>query len=215
MKAINHNNLNRRRLATALLLSLMLIFGGTALPVLAHGGEDHGDEKPKTATTDKGTVSHTSRLGGYEIMLKHPALEPDTATSARFFVTKFETNEAAENATPAIEFESANGAVTQAEIEKTDAAGSFLIKIPVLPEGVYTIRAKLTYGGETDTATFSGVEVSHAAETADAGNASSWLGTILLFLTGAIVLGLFAGLFYLAWRTAGKEKIGGEEAVSA
>lgn len=213
MKAIT--NLKLRSLKAALLLSLMLGLLGNVSTVSAHGGEDHGDEKPKTATTDKGTVSHTSRLGGYEIMLKHPALEPDTATSARFFVTKFETNEAAENAAPAIEFESANGAVTQAEIEKTDAAGSFLIKIPALPEGDYTIRAKLTYGGETDTATFSGVEVSHAAETAGAGNASSWFGTSLLFLTGAIVLGLFAGLFYWAWQMAGKEKIGGEEAVSA
>ncbi len=212
MKAININ-FKLRSLAAALLLAITFAVFGTAVPVSAHGGEDHGDEKPKTATTAKGTVLHTSRLGGFEVMLKHPVLEPDTATTARFFITKFETNEAAENANPAIEIEAANGAVTQAETEKTDSAGSFIVKIPALPEGVYTVRTKLTYDGETDTATFSGVEVAHSsAETAAVG--AGWLGTVLLFLAGAIVLGLFGVLFYFAWRMAGKNQIG-EETVSA
>lgn len=210
MKAKKTRNL--RRTAASVVLSSLVFLAGVS-SIAAHGGEDHGDEKPKTATTAKGTVLHTSRLGEFEVTLKHPALEPDTATTARFFVTRFETNEPAENANPAIEIEAANGAVTQAETEKTDTAGSFIVKIPALPEGVYTVRTKLTYGGETDTATFSGVEVSHAAaETAAVG--AGWLGTVLLFLAGAIVLGSFGVLFYFAWRTADKKQIG-EETVSA
>ncbi len=206
-------NINSKRWGLALALLLSLGFWGNISSVLAHGGEDHGDEKPKTATTAKGTVSHTSRLGDFEVMLKHSVLEPDTATVGRFFVTKFETNEPGENANPVIEIESANGAVTQAEIEKTETPGSFLVKIPALQEGVYTVRTKLTYGGETDTATFSGVEVTHpAAETAAGG--TGWLGTALLFLVGATLLGLFGILFYFAWRMAGKNQVG-EEAVSA
>jgi len=127
--------------------------------VSAHGGEDHGEAKPKTTASDKGIVSHTARLGDFELMLKHPQMLPDTATAARLFVTEFETNESVDKATPAIEIESANGSITQAAVEKSDAPGSYSVKIPVLPQGSYTIRARLGYDGEIDTATFSGVSV--------------------------------------------------------
>jgi hypothetical protein len=205
--------INLRRAAAAALSSLFFLAGVSS--VAAHGGEDHGDEKPKTATTDKGTVTRSMRLGSYEITFKHPALAPDQAASGKIFVTKFDTNEAATEATPAVEIEAANGAVSEAAVEKTDAAGSFAVKMPALAEGVYAIRVKLTYAGETDTATFSGVEVSSEAAGNAAGGASSWISTVLLFLLAAIILGAFAGLFYLVWKTAGGERVGGGESVSA
>lgn len=211
MKLLKANVFKLQNLVMALSL-ISLIITGDAAQVFAHGGEDHGDEKPKVATTAKGTVSHTARLGDLEIMLKHPTLAPDAASDARLFITKFQTNEAFAAVNPAIEIESAGGAVTQAAVEKTDTAGSFAVKIPALPDGTYTVRAKITYKGETDTATFSGVEVAlPSAETA--GNGASWLSTALLFVVGATVLGLFGILFYFAWRIAGEKQIG-EETVS-
>lgn len=182
-------------------LSLLLIIAGSSgSGILAHGGEDHGDSKPKSAVSDKGTVSHTSRIGDLELMIKHPAIEPDQATSARLFITKYSTNEAADNVTTVIEFESSNGAVTQVAIEKADAAGSYNLKIPTLPEGNYTLRAKITYGGETDTATFSGVTVSHPAAAVETG--MTLLRSTLMLFVGALVLALFAGLGYFVWRFA-------------
>ena len=195
--------------AVAVLLAFIVGNFGNALPVSAHGGEDHGDEKPKTATTAKGTISRTSRLGDFEIMFKHPVLEPDTETVARFFITKFETNEADEKVVPAIEFESSDGTITKTEIEKTDTAGSFVVRIPALPEGSYSVRAKLSYAGETDTATFSGVEIAHhAVETAAIG--STWFGAVFRFVVGAVFLGLFGALFYFAWRMKDQKQVSDE-----
>lgn len=197
----------------------LLLLAFSAFPIIgnvqifAHGGEDHGDEKPKTTANEKGTVSRIARLGKYEVMLKHPLLEPDTATAARFFVTKFETNEPVENAIPAIEFESANGAVTEATIEKTDTSGSFIVKIPALPPGNYTVRAKLTSGGETDTATFSGVEVKPQTTTA-AESEMSWARSGLIAFVFALVLAMFGGLVYFVWLSAGS-KTRQKEVVSA
>lgn len=213
MKAISINNFELRSFAAALLLALMLGLSGTAVPVFAHGGEDHGDEKPKTATTVKGTVSRTSRLGDFEITLKHPVFEPDSATAARLFVTEFATNEAVSDVVPTMEIESSSGSVTQVAVEKTDIAGTYVLEVPALGEGSYTIRTNLKSDKGSNTATFSGVEVAHpSAETAAVG--TGWLGTALLFLVGAIVLGLFAGLFYFAWRMAGEKQVR-EETVSA
>lgn len=200
---------------TAGFISLLAFFlFGTVSMVLAHGGEDHGDAKPTVAATEKGIVSRSAKLGDYEVTLKTPALEPDTASSGRLFITKFETNEAFGEGSPALEIESSNGdAIEQAVVEKTDAAGSYNVKIPALPEGSYVVRVSMKTAKGGDTATFSNVEVAHSAEETTVGGAS-WLGTILLFFAGAVVLGLFGSLFYFAWRMAGEKRIG-EETISA
>jgi len=213
MKAINTINLKLRSLAMTLLLSLVLGLFGNAVQVLAHGGEDHGDAKPKTATTTAGTVSRTARLGDFEIMLKHSPLEPDATATGRLFITKFATNEPVGDANPAIEIESASGTVTEIPVEKTDAVGSYVARIPALPEGNYTIRTKATAGGKTDTATFSGVEIAHQ-EAGEAETGSSWTQTVLLVMLFLVALALFGGLAYFALRVF-KNKPLGEETVSA
>jgi hypothetical protein len=203
-----------RNLSLALLAAFALAFYWSEAKVLAHGGEDHGEAKPKTETTDKGTVSHTTRVGDLEVMLKHERLIPDAANAARLFVTKFETNEAYADVAPAIEIEATSGAVTQATVEKTEtAAGSFTVKIPALPEGTYLIRAKITHGGETDTATFSGVAVENAPAATAAGS-GSWGQTALTAFLFLVALALFGGLVYVAARVI-KNKPLREEAVSA
>jgi hypothetical protein len=194
---------------------LLIAFGvlGNMPAVFAHGGEDHGESKPKTAADVKGVVSRTARIGDLEIMVKHSAIEPDTASTGRLFVTDFQTNAPADKIKPTAEVESANGTVTPIMVEKTDSAGSYNLKIPALPGGTYTLRAKVTYADETDTATFSGVQVetSHAASE---GGIASRGGTALIALFSLVILGSFGGLIYYAVRAArgGRAR---REAVSA
>lgn len=193
----------------------LLFIAGSALQIFAHGDEDHGDAKAKTQTTDKGTVSHSSRLGDLEVMLKHPLFKPDTATEARLFVTKFDTNEAFKDVAPAVEIESATGAVTQAVIEKSETAGVFSVKFPALPEGTFTVRTKLTHGGETDTATFSGVEVKNQSLLEAENGGISWLRTVLIGFVFLLVLGLFGALSYFVWRFSSTGEPINKETVSA
>lgn len=195
-------------------LLLIVLFAGNVAQIFAHGGEDHGDEKPKTETTDKGTVSHSSRLGDLEVMLKHPLFQPDTATTARLFVTKYETNQGFADVTPAIEIESSNNSVTEAKVEKTETAGVFNVSFPALPQGTYTIRTKLTHDGETDTATFSGVEVKTVSASASENGGMSWARTILIAFIFLIVLGLFGGLTFFVLRFSESEPLK-EETVTA
>jgi len=207
------NILKSRNLLLALQAAFALAFSENSVRVFAHGGEDHGAAKPKTETTDKGMVSHTTRVGDLEVMLRHERLIPDAGNAARFFVTKFETNEAYAAVAPAIEIEAANGAVTQATIEKTETAGSFTVKFPPLAEGTYLIRAQLTHGGETYTATFSGVSVENAPAATAAGD-GSWTQTALMALLFFVALALFGGLIFLAARALRNKPLR-EETVSA
>ncbi len=211
MKAMN---IKWQNSTAVLLLSIAFGFWGINSQVLAHGGEDHGDEKPKAPTIAAGTVSRTARLGDVEILLKYPSLEPDTATTASVFVTKFATNESVGDANPAVEIESANGgSVTEIAVEKTDAGGSYILKIPAFAEGAYTIRVKTTVGGKTDTATFSGVEVAHQ-ETAATDSSGSWLQTLFIGFLLIVGLALFGGLIYFAVRVIKTAPVS-EETVSA
>lgn len=197
------------RLKRSALTTFFLIFCvfGNAPEITAHGGEDHGDAKPQTETTDKGTVSRVIRLGELEVMLKHPVFAPDTASPARLFVTEFETNQGFGDAVPSVEVESSNGSVTEAKIEKTDTAGIFNVGFPALPEGTFTIRTKLTHGGETDTATFSGVEIQNAPAVAAEGGEMSWGRTALIGFIFIIVLALFGGLIYFVLRLSESDSL--------
>lgn len=211
--------IQRKKISAFVLLFLVTFLAvGNVPQIFAHGGEDHGDSQPKTITGTKGSISHTARLGEIELMLKHPALEPDAATAARLFITKFETNEPMDKAAATIEFESTSGAVTQALVEKTETAGSYSVKIPALPEGDYIVRAKLTYNNETDTATFSGVKVAHAPAASDE-SGMSWTRTALIVFLFVVVLALLGGLVYFVWNFAGDKPVKGksirEETVSA
>lgn len=208
MKKFNIAHFRLQSLAASLLMAAVFFTGGAATRVLAHGGEDHGGEKPKTETTDKGTATHTTRVGDLEVMLKHERLVPDAGNAARLFVTKYETNEGFAGVVPAIEIEAANGAVTQATIEKTDTAGSFTAKFPALPEGTYLVRAKLAHDGETDTATFSGVSIAHQEAAGAESGSGSWLRSALMALAALVILGLFGALIYFAARVVKGEPVG-------
>lgn len=195
-------------------LSVTLIAATTLSPAITfgHGGEDHGDQKPKSTANAKGIVSHSARLGDFEVMVKHPVLEPDKPTTGRVFITRFETNEPFKNAGATVELESAGGAIFTGTVEPAEQPGTYNVKFPALQEGVYTMRAKLSFDGETDTATFSGVSVKPLSTGGDAGN--SWITTGLIGLIFALVILLLCGLVYLVWRFAAAPRVS-EEAVSA
>lgn len=216
MKSVKENNkfIGFKAVSLVGLLAAVLLFfltGGTK--VLAHGGEDHGDQKPKTETTSKGSVLRTAKLGDLEITLKHSPLEPDTAATGKLFITKFATNEPVDATTLLLAVESANGSTTEVPFEKSSTMGSYVVQIPALPEGGYTLRATLTAGGTTSSATFSGVEVSHQ-EVATSGAAGSWPQLLLATVFLLLGIALFSGLVYLAVRVV-RHKPLREEAVSA
>lgn len=213
MKTINITDFKRRSLAATLLLSLSISLFGIVSQVSAHGGEDHGDAKPAAVSNQKGMVARTARAGDFEVLLKHAELEPDTETAAKLFITRFGTNEAFGEAKPAIEIAGKDGKTFEISEVKSDAPGSYSFKMPPLPEGAYTVLAKLNLGGGSDTATFSSVSVEHPAAESAAG-AGSWARTALMVLAALAVLGLLGGLMFFALRFAKTDRIN-EEAVSA
>ncbi|MCY7374669.1 MAG: copper resistance protein CopC [Pyrinomonadaceae bacterium] len=207
---------NRKRktiLCAINLLAAVLWSVFLAAPAFAHGDEDHGEAETKTVSSAKGTVTRTARAGEFEIMLKHAPLEPDAATSAKLFITRYGTNEPFGGASPTVEITAPDGKTFEASEVKADAPGSYSLKLPLLAEGNYTILARFSAAGKSDTATFSAVAVEHS-HTETLAEAGSWAQSALMVLAALIVLGLFGGLIYFALRIVKSEPVG-EEAVSA
>ena len=179
---------------------------------LAHGGEDHGDQKPKSTSNAKGVVTHSSRLGELEVMVKHPVLEPDQAASGLLFLTTFDTNESFTGADVKVDLESAGGAILNVSAEAGSQPGTFNLAFPLLQEGSYKMRTNVTHGGETDTVTFTGLDVKPSSSVA--GEEVSWLTkTMIAFLFSLVVI-LLTGLLYLVWRFAGDGQVQ-EQPISA
>jgi hypothetical protein len=192
---------------TGLLASVL-----SPIATLAHGGEDHGDQKPKTTANAKGIVSHSTRLGELEVMVKHPAMEPDKPTTGLLFITKFETNEPFKAVDAKVEVESANGTVFNATVAAGEKAGTYSVTFPAMPTGVYKMRANVSHDGETDTATFSGIEVKPPTVTAD--GEASWFTQLVIGVIFLLVIILLFGLVYFVWRFAAGPGVN-EEALSA
>lgn len=190
----------------------LIILAAPPISVFGHGDEDHGDQKPKSTASAKGIVSHSARLGDLEVMAKHSVLEPDKPTEGRAFITQFATNEPFKNAVLTVEIESADGKIFAGSVEASEQPGTYNIKFPALPEGVYTMRANVSYGGETDTVTFSGIEVKPIASEGE--GVSSWLTTALIGAIFFLVVLLLSGLVYFVWRFAAVTAVN-DEAVSA
>lgn len=180
--------------------------------ILAHGGEDHGDQKPKTTSNAKGVISHSTRLGNLELMVKHPAMEPDRSTTGVLFITKFETNEPFKLVAAKVEIESASGAIFNATVEPGEQTGTYNITFPAMPSGVYKMRTNVSHNGETDTATFSSIDVKPVTSTAE--GETSWFTKMAIGVVFLSVIFLLFGLVYLVWRFAAGPGVN-EEALSA
>ncbi len=205
---------NKMKVRAAALLFCVVAIGSSAglIRVSAHGGEDHGADKPKTETTAKGVVLRTTRLGDFEVTVKHPPLKPGTIAHGNLFVTRYATNEPVDAGNVQVVLEAPGGSVSDVAAEKSATVGSYALDMPALTDGEYTLLVTLTAGGKASTATFSGVEVRNGTPASAA--AASGAGLLLTAMFLIVGIGLFAALVYLSIRVAGRRTLR-EETVSA
>ena len=93
-----------------------------------------------------------------------------------------------------------------------EQAGTYSVTFPAMPSGVYKMRANVSHDGETDTATFSGIEVNPPAPTAV--GETSWFTQLVIGVVFMLVIILLFGLVYFVWRFAAGPGVN-EEALSA
>lgn len=78
------------------LFSLSLLFSSTF--IMAHGGEDHGDSKPKVSVTPKNYFTITALSDVYELLIKYEPIKPNEDVHFKLFVSDFESNKPIDSA---------------------------------------------------------------------------------------------------------------------
>ncbi len=192
-------------LAVIVLVLTLLMPGAKAL---AHGGEDHGEEKAPVVSAGTGKITRVARVGDFEVAIKHPPVEPDKEIAARVFVTRFETNEPVGQAQVFLAFGD-GGSTPEVAATATSTPGIYEVKLPPLPKGQYKLTARLDVNGTSGAAQYGAIEVAPAPPPAGE-SGSSWARTALIALGLLVVLGLAGKVVYLAVQSARRDRVKGE-----
>lgn len=201
--------MNSHKIIRGVLAITLSLFASSA-SVMAHGGEDHGESAP-VVQAGAGMQTRSARAGEWEVAIKHPIFEPDTETTARVFVTRFETNEPVERARVFVMF----GDGTAQEIAATAGAtaGIYEVKLSPLPKGQYALTARVEAGNESETVQFGQIGVT-TPPPAEVESSNTWARTGLIVLAALAAL---AALGVVGYRLSQGNRRGRmkEEAVTA
>ncbi|MEP7270888.1 MAG: FixH family protein [Acidobacteriota bacterium] len=179
-------------------MMLALIVLGLALPPVsfAHGDEDHGDKK-KAVAAGPGMIARTARVGDYEVMVKHPVLEPLHEHAARIFVTRYATNEPIKDAVVSLVIAFKRTEPVKVAAKASARPGEYEANLPPLDAGTYNLSAMIDVGEANWTANYGEVAVERPKPTAES---SAWDEAKSAWLLALGLLMLLSATGFLAWR---------------
>ena len=210
-----NQTLRKRLNPLTVLVGIVALFFSPA-SVFAHGGEDHGDQKPATISKGTNMIVHIGRAGDYEVVIKHAPVDPDKEVVARVFVNRFATNEPVAGAKTIVSLTTDGAAPVELTATASSTPGMYEVKLPPLPKGQYKLAARIDSNGETKTASLSALEVAPQPVAATA-TIAAWARTALIGLGLLVALGLIglaAFLIYRASQASRRERITGETAAA-
>lgn len=181
-------------------MTLALIVLALALPSpsFAHGDEDHGDKKTAVAA-GPGMIARTSRVGDYEVLLKHPVLEPLHEHLARIFVTRYATNEPVKDAVVGLVIAIKGKEPVKVAAKASAVPGEYEANLPSLDAGTYNLSAVIAAGGTNETANYGAVAVETPKSPAESSDWAEAKNAWLLALTLGL-LALLSATGFVAWR---------------
>jgi hypothetical protein len=202
------------RAFAALLITSVLLLGQSPM-VLAHGGEDHGDQKPVAPAAGQMNTK-LAKAEGFEVLVKYPTPKPAEDTLLRVFVTDSKTNAPIAGVNVAMVLNLAGKTETatvssfgvvhadsnaaEAVATPTDTPGIYEAHV-VFPEvGQYNIALRLAGANINQEMAITGVAVP-ARVTASNGSRAFPVTLIILFSLLLISLTAAAYLMWLRPRT--------------
>lgn len=191
-------------------VAITLAILASSASVFAHGGEDHGESAP-VVQAGAGMQTRTARAGEWEVSIKHPVIEPDHETTARVFVTRFETNEPIGGASVFLRF--GDGSVQEIAATAGATAGVYEVKLPPVPKGQHALTARVEAGNASETVRFGQVDVTTPPPAA-VESSNSWARTGLVVLAALAALVAVGAVGYRLSQGRGRGRMK-EEAVTA
>jgi len=151
-----------------------LLFCLLAAPVLAHGGEDHGEAPPAVSSSE--AEAHVVGATGdvFEVVLKHPRHGEGGKTPLRVFVAEADTNAPVSGAEVELTL---TGPTVQALKPRMDSPGAYQAEAELPVGAEFAVVATITRGEAVDVLALGVVHLEPEESTGEHGGGSSrgWL----------------------------------------
>ncbi len=190
MKSTDITQFRQNNFRAILVVMVVLILSADTFQVFAHGGEDHSEEPKQNVSADATMMTQVVRAGHIEVTFKHARLEPDTKTTARIFVTDYETNAAIENAKITLIVEGEGFQKQEVAAKATETPGILSLELPPIPMGSVKLDVQIEAGGKSEKASFGSIAVEQRKEMTTSAAQRNWLWTTLFGLGLALILTL-------------------------
>lgn len=177
------------RISVAFLLILSLF-----TVVKAHGGEDHGDEKPVAAPVAGQADARLARAGNIEVLVKYPPPKLGEVAHLRIFLTDASSNAAVEGVKVSVRAISKNSSGETVVAEAGAQAGIYEAHVTFPEAGDYKLEIGLTGANLNDQVTIDGIKIA-APDSASAPTASD--NRLIMGLTVLLVFAIVGYLFML------------------
>jgi hypothetical protein len=191
-------------------LFIILIFSNQSFVALAHGGEDHGDEKKAPIAAVGQMNSKTAKVSNLEVLIKYPTPKFGEETPLSIYITEQKTNapvagvniamifnytsktEAASSSSYGVVF--ADASAIQVSATQTDTPGVYQAAVTFPNYGQYNLSLQLTGSNINEQVTIAGIVVPDKASDISAVKNSSSIPVLLVVLL--ILLAIAAGATY-------------------
>jgi hypothetical protein len=203
-------NISTFNYANLLIITIILVL--FPVLVLAHGGDDHDDQKAGIPIAQSGKLnSKLAKTSQTEILLKYPTPITGLETQLRVFITDLNTNSPIENAKVNLIFSLLNdmsntsqqtslgsvGVVYAANTDQleldavsSNIAGIYQVPVTFIKAGNYQLKLKITGSNIDASATISGIIVNEQIKQVAPNNRNMlWLLIITIALLLVVTLG--------------------------
>ncbi len=166
---------------------------------LAHGGEQHGPEKPPPAVVARpGQRVASAQTENFELVVKYPEQKAGQPVPLRVLLSEYATNRPVEGAT--VELELSGPENLTAKAAAAGSPGVYETTVTFPKDGTYELVASITAGDIADLLPVNGVEIGPPRHATQARDRHAPLVPTWAWVAGAAaVLGLGIGGFVL-WR---------------
>lgn len=165
-----------------------------ALSAMAHEGEVHEEPSAKAPPPlpGAGLRAISAATESFEVVIKHPPLDPDREGTLTLFLSDYRTNAPVPDAQ--VQIDVSDAGLSGLRAERTDNPGVYKVAFKVPHQGTYTLIVNVTAGDLSDLIPVNGLTVGQpeaGADTGPSGRLAWWASGVV------IVLGLVG---WIVWR---------------
>ena len=164
------------------------------LSALAHEGEVHEEPAAKAPSPlpGAGLRAISAATENFEVVIKHPPLDPDREGTLTLFLSDYRTNAPVSDAQ--VQIDVSDAGISGLRAERTDSPGVYRVAFKAPKQGTYTLVVTVTSGDLSDLIPVNGLTIGRPEAETHSGRSGLlpdlWVGILILLLVAGYTVRL-------------------------